>query len=99
MVEYENEHTVENRELIPSQVESDVGVGAEGVKVLSTGEAIALVGLAAFGTAWFIEKAVKFGKWIGTKVDEHRKSKALRQPEADKPVEPTDEQIVEAATE
>ena len=99
MVEYENEINVGDQNLVPTQVDSDVDAGAESVKTLSTGETVALVGLAALGAAWVIEKAVQAGKWIGKKVDEYRENKKLRQPEEEKPVEPTDAQVVDAATE
>lgn len=99
MVEYEHEINVEDRDMVPAQVETDVDAGAESVKTLSTGETVALVGLAALGIAWVTEKAVKVGKKIVKKVKEHYEDKKLRQPEEEKPAEPTDAQIVDAATE
>ena len=99
MVEFEKNDYVDDQVMDRGQVETDIDAVAENVKTLSTGETVALVGLAALGAAWVIEKAVKAGKWIGKKVDEYRENKKLRQAEEEKPVEPTDAQIVDAATE
>ena len=90
----ENELEVQQDDYVDIDVETGDGCEKAG---LTTGQTIALVGLAGLGTAWVIEKAVKFGKWIRRKVEEHRANKALNQPEEGKTVEPTDDQILEAA--
>ena len=91
----ENELEVQqDSDYIDVDVETGDGYEKAG---LTTGQTVALVGLAGLGAAWVIEKAVKFGKWIGGKVKEHNANKALNQPEEGKTVEPTDDQIYETA--
>ena len=98
MSKYENENFVEDQDLIPEYVETDIEVDAECEKTgLTTGQAIGLGALGALAAGLLVKGATKLVKFVAKKVDERRKSNELRQPEEGTTVEPSDKQILDTA--